>query len=209
MPSWGRRRTCCRSRSGHGSNVIGLSAGAGASIGMVGARFALAATAGNNSSRRSWKWSTTNGLPCPMLEGRSASGTRCRYGGPTCSWSTPRREHRQADRVRQDRPLWRDHPAQGQLAGKPRTFPGELEEFSQPRASLKRAVAKMTAAGLGAGVHVLRPSISPNDPYVTPKPDDRLACVPCPPLAESGEREFVHTYSNRSRWRVATDRPAQ
>ena len=29
------------------------------------------------------------------------------------------------------------------------------------------------------------PSISPNDPYVTPKPDDRLAFVPCPPLAEA------------------------
>ena len=57
-------------------------------------------------------------------------------------------------------------------------FPGGVE-------SLKRAVEKIHAAGMAAGVHVFGPSISPNDPYVTPKPDDRLACVPCPPLAEA------------------------
>ena len=57
-------------------------------------------------------------------------------------------------------------------------FPGGLE-------SLKAAVDKIHRAGLHAGVHVFGPSISPNDPYVTPVPDERLASVPVPPLTEA------------------------
>ncbi|WAK00439.1 hypothetical protein [Methylobacter sp. YRD-M1] len=57
-------------------------------------------------------------------------------------------------------------------------FPHGLE-------GLKAAVAKIHAAGLEAGVHVFGPSISPNDSYITPKPDDRLATVPVPDLAEA------------------------
>lgn len=57
--------------------------------------------------------------------------------------------------------------------------------FPQGLASLKAAVAKIHQAGLDAGVHVFGPSISPNDPYVTPVPDRRLATFPCPPLLEA------------------------
>jgi len=57
--------------------------------------------------------------------------------------------------------------------------------FPHGREGLKQAVDKIHAAGLGAGVHVFGPSISPNDPYVTPKPDGRLLAVDCPPLAEA------------------------
>lgn len=57
--------------------------------------------------------------------------------------------------------------------------------FPEGRASFKRAVAKIRAAGLKAGVHVFGPSVSPNDPYVTPVPDERLLAVPCPALAEA------------------------
>jgi len=57
--------------------------------------------------------------------------------------------------------------------------------FPDGMASIKRCVAKLHAAGLEAGVHLFGPTISPNDPYVTPVPDDRLAMVDCPPLAEA------------------------
>ena len=57
--------------------------------------------------------------------------------------------------------------------------------FPDGLASIKRGVAKLHAAGLEAGVHIFGPTISPNDPYVTPQPDDRLASVDCPPLAEA------------------------
>jgi len=58
------------------------------------------------------------------------------------------------------------------------------DNFPHGLDGVKAAVAKIHAAGLEAGAHVY-PSISPNDAYITPKPDDRLATVPAPPLAEA------------------------
>lgn len=58
------------------------------------------------------------------------------------------------------------------------SFPGGLS-------TVRAAVDKIHRAGLEAGVHVFGPSISPNDRYVTPVPDKRLAHYPCPPLAEA------------------------
>jgi hypothetical protein len=52
-------------------------------------------------------------------------------------------------------------------------------------ASLQRAVKKIHAAGLEAGVHVFGPSISPDDPWITPVPHPSLAGVKCPPLAQA------------------------
>ncbi|NUQ00043.1 MAG: hypothetical protein HUU35_09350, partial [Armatimonadetes bacterium] len=48
-----------------------------------------------------------------------------------------------------------------------RMFPGGL-------ATLKRATDRLHAAGLRVGLHFLAPSVYPNDPYLTPKPDPRL-----------------------------------
>jgi len=56
--------------------------------------------------------------------------------------------------------------------------------FPQGLESFKRVVAKIHAAGLRAGLHLWGPTVSPNDPYVTPVPDDRLCYAACPPLAE-------------------------
>ncbi len=57
--------------------------------------------------------------------------------------------------------------------------------FPEGRRSFKRTIDKIHAAGLKAGVHLFGPSVSPNDPYVTPVPDDRLLAVECPPLADA------------------------
>ena len=56
-------------------------------------------------------------------------------------------------------------------------------KFPGGTAKMRQVVDKIHAAGLEAGIHLFGPSISPNDPYITPKPDPRLAGVPCPPLA--------------------------
>ena len=55
--------------------------------------------------------------------------------------------------------------------------------FPHGLAGLRRAVEKIHAAGLEAGVHVYGPSLSTNDPYVTPVPDPGLASYALPPLA--------------------------
>ncbi len=64
-------------------------------------------------------------------------------------------------------------------------FDINLRNFPDGMASVQRAVKKVHAAGLEAGVHVFGPSVSPNDPWITPVPDPRLAGVKCPPLAEA------------------------
>lgn len=59
-----------------------------------------------------------------------------------------------------------------------------LDRFPRGLESLRNAVDRIHRAGLHAGVHAFGPSISSNDPYITPVPDDRLASVPVPPLTE-------------------------
>jgi hypothetical protein len=51
------------------------------------------------------------------------------------------------------------------------------ELFPDGWASLKRCVDRAAAAGVRLGVHTLSNFITPNDPYVTPIPDPRLARV--------------------------------
>jgi hypothetical protein len=49
------------------------------------------------------------------------------------------------------------------------------KQFPNGRAGLKNCVDKAHAAGLFLGVHTLTNFINTNDPYVTPKPDNRLS----------------------------------
>ena len=74
-----------------------------------------------------------------------------------------------------DKDQWLD--THGHYRVNEKNFPGGLAGF-------KAAADKIHAAGLKVGIHLFGPSISSNDPYVTPVPDKRLAGVPCPPLAE-------------------------
>ena len=50
--------------------------------------------------------------------------------------------------------------------------------------SLKEEADKIHAAGLRVGLHLFGPSVSRNDPYIRPVPDDRLHYLACPPLAK-------------------------
>ncbi len=63
------------------------------------------------------------------------------------------------------------------------------DSFPDGMASLKAAVDRIHAAGLHAGVHVFGPTISSNDPWITPVPRDELAYVELSPLAEGVDAE--------------------
>ena len=123
-----------------------------------------------------------NGLPCPMLEGEWA-----RDSEPV------RRSYLFATGVHEnDIDTLIEHANVGGFGtiiilkndwlANHGHYDINLDRFPRGIESLKDAVAKIHRAGLHAGVHVFGPSISANDPYITPVPDDRLAFVPVPPL---------------------------
>jgi len=170
---------------GHGSDVLGLAARCTRKHGMIGARFALAAAPRTEFKAAIMDAERANGLPCPMLEGqwaRDSHPVRRSYLFVVDANET------NIDKMIEYAKIGRFGMIimlkENWLANHGH-FQVNTRNFPEGRASLKRAVARIRAAGLGAGVHAFGPSISPNDPYVTPKPDDRLASVPCPPLAEA------------------------
>lgn len=60
----------------------------------------------------------------------------------------------------------------------------DKEFFPNGREGLKKSVAKAKDAGLYMGVHTLTNFITPNDPFVTPVPDERLVSLGSTTLAK-------------------------
>ncbi len=169
----------------HGAEVLSLAARCTSKHGIAGARFALVAAGRAQFDSAIMEAERENGLPCPMLEGkwaRTSEPVRRSY-----LFMVDAKESN-IDRIIEYAKLGnfgmiiflKDNwlATHGHFQINTNNFPDGV-------ASLKRAVAKIHAAGMGAGVHVFGPSISPNDPYITPQPDERLASVACPPLAEA------------------------
>jgi len=173
----------CRA-SVRGSAVVSLTGECFRQHGIKGARSALVAAPFGQFKAAIQAMERGTGLPCPMLDGRWARDS-----------DVVRRSYLFATRMHEDDV---DSLIDAAKLGHFDTililknaflethghFRINRENFPDGLASLKRAAAKIHAAGLRAGLHVFGPSISPNDPYVTPKPDDRLLYFPCPPLVE-------------------------
>jgi len=168
-----------------GGDVVSLAAVCTRKHGLAGARFALVAAAGGEFPAAIMETERAAGLPCPMLEGRWARDSQpVRRSYLFIVDATEANIDRTIDYARLGHfgmiIMLKDNwlATHGHYTINTRNFPDGLE-------SLKRVVGKIHAAGMGAGVHVFGPSISANDAYVTPKPDDRLAAVACPPLVEA------------------------
>ena len=168
-----------------GSAVLGLRARCSARHGIKGAKMALLGSPRGQFTSVIQEVERDNGLPCPVLDGkwvRESEPVRRSYLFATGMNESDTDALIECAKVGHFQTIlilknaWlRTH---GHFEINKRYFPDGRESF-------KRAVEKIHAAGLKAGVHVFGPSISPNDPYVTPVPDDRLLAVPCPPLAEA------------------------
>ena len=70
----------------------------------------------------------------------------------------------------------------GHYTIKTRCFPEGLK-------TLEEVADRIHAAGLRVGLHLFGPSVSHNDPYIRPVPDDRLHYLACPPLAAAVDAE--------------------
>lgn len=154
-----------------------------ANHGLVGARWALIGAPYSQFKSAIIDAEQANGLPCPMLGGKWARDSASVHKSYLFATSV---SEDQIDTLIQYAKI--GHFGQiiflkdswlanhGHYAINRANFKGGL-------ASLRRAADKIHAAGLEAGVHVFGPSLSPNDPYVTPTPDGGLACKALPPLA--------------------------
>jgi hypothetical protein len=182
---WGTTVNTYQQIMPHGAEVVGLAARATRRHGIAGARFALVAAPRDQFTAAMMDAERATGLPCPMLEGRWARDSqpvRRSYLFVVDAQESNIEKLIEYARIGHFGTIiflkenWLANHGHYQV---------NTRHFPDGTASLKRAVAKIHAAGLGAGVHVCGPSISPNDPYVTPRPDDRLAAAPFPPLAEA------------------------
>jgi hypothetical protein len=182
---WGTTANTHQQLVAHGRDVLGLAAHSTRGHRIVAARFALTAAPRDQFQAAMMETEQATGLPCPRLEGRWARDSqpvrRSYLFVVDAQESNIERLIEYAKIGHFGTILFlKDNwlATHGHYQVNRRNFPDGV-------ASLKRAVDKIHAAGLAAGVHAFGPSISPNDPYVTPRPDDRLACVACPPLAEA------------------------
>ena len=127
------------------------------------------------------------GLPCPMLDGRwlrESEPIRHSYLFATAPGSSYR--HGDVDELIRYAKiggfgaimLYKSSVFRnmGHYEINTRCFPEGLK-------SLKEAADKIHAAGLRVGLHLFGPSVSFNDPYIQPVPDERLHYLACPPLA--------------------------
>lgn len=169
----------------HGSDIVGLGARCTGKHGMVGARLALAAAPWKEFKAAIMEAERANGLPCPMLEGQWARDSQPVRRSYLFVVDAKESNIDQMIEYAKIGHFGMIIFLKGNWLANHGHYAINTTNFPDGLASLKRAVAKIHAAGMGAGVHVFGPSISPNDPYVTPKPDDRLAAVACPPLAEA------------------------
>ncbi|MBI2302283.1 MAG: hypothetical protein HYU66_25550 [Armatimonadetes bacterium] len=166
---------------GGGAGVT-LRAGCTRAHGLKGAAFAFVAAPRAALKDAVIEAERQNGVPCPVIGGkwqRDSESNRKSYlfsTGTTARDVDTMIEYAKLGGFGTLIFLKNDWLAtHGHFSINETNFPGGLE-------TLKAAVRRVHAAGLEAGVHVFGPSISPDDAYVTPKPDDGLASVLCPPL---------------------------
>lgn len=175
----------CNRPAARGGSAQSLRSSCYRNHGIVGAKFALIGAPRGQFKAAIMEAEQQNGLPCPILDGEWAYDS-----------DAARRSYLFATNVNESSiDTLIDYARiggfgtimilKGSWLANHGHFDVNTGSFPDGREGLKRAVAKIHDAGLHAGVHVFGPSISPNDPYVTPVPDDRLAAVPCPPLAQA------------------------
>jgi len=149
--------------------------------GVVGSRIALFACPAPQALDTIGAIEVAEGLPHPMLDGVWAKQSP----HATASYLIVDFSEDTIDRAiamtRQAGLKWLYHSSPfstwGHFQLKPDLFPSGPE-------GLRRCVEKAGAAGVHVGVHTLSNFITPQDAYVAPKPDPRLAVVGSTPLTQ-------------------------
>jgi len=149
--------------------------------GVIGSKIAVFACPATQALAILGQIEVLEGLPHPVLDGewaKTATGATASYLIVDFGESTIGR----AIELTQDaglKYLYQSSPFEtwGHFKLKPDLFPNGWDGF-------RDCVEKARAAGVGVGFHTLSNFITPNDPYVTPKPDPRLARIGTSELTE-------------------------
>ncbi len=142
--------------------------------GIIGSRIALYAVASADALATIGAIELAEGLPHPQLEGQWAKTAR----GANASYlivDFGEADIDQAIALTQRAGLrWLYHSSPFATWGH---FQLKPNLFAHGRDGLRACAEKAKAAGIGLGFHTLSNFITPNDAYVSPKPDPRLARV--------------------------------
>lgn len=140
--------------------------------GVIGSKIALFVCAATQALVTIGEIEVAEGLPHPMLNGvwakkspaATASYLIVDFGEATIDQAIEMTKHAGLKYLYQSSPFetW------GHFKLKPNLFPRGWDGF-------RSCVAKAREAGIGVGFHTLSNFITPNDPFVTPIPDPRLA----------------------------------
>jgi hypothetical protein len=142
--------------------------------GVVGSKIALFACPAAQALETIGAIETAEGLPHPLLDGvwaKVATNANCSYLIVDFSEATIDRAIEMTRRAGLSY-LYHSSPFEtwGHFKLKPKLFPNGWD-------GLRTCVEKARKAGVRIGFHTLSNFITPNDPYVTPKPDPRLARI--------------------------------
>jgi hypothetical protein len=142
--------------------------------GVVGSKIALFACPAPQALETIGAIEVAEGLPHPMLDGvwiKTATNANCSYLIVDFSEQTIERAVEMTRRAGLTY-LYHSSPFEtwGHFKLKPSLFPNGWD-------GLRTCVEKARKAGVRIGLHTLSNFITPNDPYVTPKPDRRLARI--------------------------------
>jgi hypothetical protein len=148
--------------------------------GVVGSKIALFGCPASDALKTIGKIEVAEGLPHAMLDGvwaKEARNATCSYLIVDFSEDNVDLAIEMTKKAGLSR-LYHSSPFEtwGHFKLKPEFFP-------HGRAGLKACIDKARKAGVQVGFHTLSNFITPNDPYVTPKPDPRLARVGSSALA--------------------------
>lgn len=149
--------------------------------GIVGSRIALFAGPAGKALETIGEIEVAEGLPHPMIEGvwaKVSPKATASYLIVDFSEATVDRAIEMTRRAGLEY-LYHSSPfaTWGKFQLKPDLFPGGWEGF-------RRCVEKARASGVKIGFHTLSNFITPNDPYVSPTPDRRLARIGSAELVE-------------------------
>lgn len=142
--------------------------------GVVGSKIALFGCPKDQALETIGAIELAEGLPHPMIDGQWAKTAPSASAAYLIMGFGEQDIDRALDVTKQAGLRYLYHPGPFESWGHFKLKPGP---FPEGVASLKRCVDRAKAQGIMLGVHTLSNFITPNDPYVTPVPDARLARV--------------------------------